>query len=161
MRKLPEIEVRRANLDDYAEVMECADRFFAYGGTDASEYDRAIFGSSAMECLSFDTPESLVFVATHNDKVVGYYALHYGRVYSRRPMLYEYHFCVNPDYVRSHAGRKLTKRAIDYGREINAICFYAGATSGIKQFDNSLINMYSKLGFQHSGIMMRFDYGKI
>lgn len=157
-RKLPEITVREGVIEDLPELMEVADTFFAQRGTDSEYYDRDIFLDSALAYLS-GAKGTKIYMAMHDGVVVGYYALCFNSIYSARPILYESHFAVHPDYVLSHAGRKLTKAAIGFGDEVRAICFYAGATSGIKRFDNSLINMYAKSGFINSGVMMRYEYG--
>lgn len=160
MRKLPEIEVREGAMRDLAGLMTVADEFFNYGGTDANDYCRETFLNSAIGFLN-GIEGTKIFMAEHEEEIVGYYALAYNRVYSKRPIMYEAHFAVLKGFVLSTAGRDLTRASIKFGEDIKALCFYAGATSGIKRFDNSLINLYSKLNFKPSGAMMRYDYGKI
>jgi GNAT superfamily N-acetyltransferase len=157
-RLLPVIDIRMADIEDLSSIVSVADSFFSYGGFDAAEYDRDIFTHTA-EFTIMDRISSRVFIAEHDNKVVGYYALSWSALYSKRPTMYETHFAVLPEYRASHAARLLTKRAIALGEEINAIAFYAGATSGINSFDNSILNMYAKCGMKHCGAMMRYKYG--
>lgn len=157
-RKLPEIEIHKGNEADLEGLMFVANSFFEYGGTDASEYCEDTFRHSAEFYLSGNYGAD-VFIATHNERVIGYYAISTSAIYSKRPMVYEAHFAVLPEYVASHAGRKLTKAVTDYAKSVNARAVYGGATSGIERFDNSIINMYAKCGFVSSGKIMRFDCG--
>lgn len=159
MRKLPKIEIREADIKDLGAILTIAESFFLYGGTDSDIYDPDIFEATAREYLGLEDDLNKCFVATHEGKVVGYYAITGSYIYSRRPILYEAHFAVLPEYVLSSAGRDLANACKTYGEQIGCLCFYAGATSGIKRFDNSLINMYSKLGFDECGQMMRYEYG--
>ena len=162
MRKLPRIVTRDGNVDDISDIMLTMEAFFAYSGHDAADYCPHTMQASCLEVL-LGLPGTKCFVAVDLDteRVVGHYGLFYQKKYSVRPILYEAHFAVQPEYVISKAARKLTERAIEFGNEVNALTFYAGATSGIKRFDKSLINLYSKFGMKPSGQMMRYDYGKI
>ena len=157
-RSLPVIDIRVADDEDVGAIVNIADSFFRYNGFDSEHYDRNIFNHTAKFTLA-ERSSNRVFIAEHGHDVVGYYAVSWQAIYSKRPTMYETHFAVLPEYRASHAARMLTKRVIAFGKEIDAIAFYAGATSGIKSFDNSIINMYAKCGMKHCGAMMRFKYG--
>jgi len=159
MRELPDIEIRDATSADVEAILTVASSFFAYGGLDASDYCAETFRNTVEHVLSGGAIGCHTVVATHDGVVVGYYSVSYCALYTKRPMMYEAHFAVLPEYVRSHAGRKLTKAIIDFGEQINALAFYGGATSGIKRFDKSINNMYARCGFSSAGQVMRYKYG--
>lgn len=157
VRKLPNIEVRDAKESDLDVIMALANEFFTYGGLFHEHYDEEIFRITAE--TSFKIPDiQHTFLAYHDEKLVGYLCVSVARTYTTRPMMFEAHLVVLREYSRSHAGRMLTQAAIDYGEGKRALAYFAGSTSGIKSFDKSIINMYTKFDFVRCGEMMKYEY---
>lgn len=157
MKKLPKIQIRRGAVKDIDGVMHVASKFFEARGYADDYYCQDTYKACAIKYLQDDS--YYCSLALHDGVVVGYFAVSSMRLFTKRPNLYECHFAVLPEYAKSSAGRDLTNDVINYGYSINALCFYSGSTSGIKQFDKSVINMYSKCGMRESGQMMRYEYG--
>ena len=156
MRKLPQITIERAHIEDLPDLLAVADSYFEQGSYDAHGYDRDVMQKTMSVFLMDD--EQAGFKAKHGDKIVGYYGVCFVKTFTVRPIMYEVHFAVMPEYAKTSAGRDLTKAVIEYGKKISAVAFYAGVTSGIKRFDQTMQNMYHKQGLQSCGVMMRYLY---
>lgn len=156
-KHLPDIVVRKIEKQDLSEIVEVARTFFEYESDYDDEWCEENYKASVEFFFVDQTTET--FVATHSGVIVGFFCVSWASLYTKRPIMYEVHFAVHPNYVRSSTGRDLTKAVIKHGEEIGALKFYSGSTSGIKSFDNSIINMYTRCGMVASGRMMRYDYG--
>lgn len=157
MRPLPDITIRDAVIEDLPAVLALADEFFTYGGRHSEFYDKEVFTNTARTI--FQLPDcNKAITAWNGDILAGYILVTWAKVFTSRPVLYETHFCVKMDYTRTQVGRLLTRAAIDVGEEKDCLAFYAGSTSGIKSFENSILNMYTKFGFSPAGQLMSYKY---
>jgi GNAT superfamily N-acetyltransferase len=86
--------------------------------------------------------------------IVGFLSFVLDYTYYARPCLVMIELYVLPEFRRSAIGRALVAIAILEGKRLGAAAFHAALASGLDE-TRSLLNLFSKAGFEHLGAIMR------
>ena len=152
-RKFPAIELRRATVADVDTLVDLFATFF-----DASQY-RPYLAYDPVLAKRYLTHAvgsgySPHIIAMHGNRIVGVACYHIDNTFSSQPLAVMDEIFALPEYRRSHAGRLLASRMLQFAKADGAAVMHIPITSGhASQF--SLINLFRKFGAEVIGVVMR------
>jgi L-amino acid N-acyltransferase YncA len=155
-RTLNDVKFSLATTEDVAELAGLVARFYNESGyKNYAEFD--LEQAEAYGSLVIDKGAVPHIVARKSDELVGFISYSLDTSGWVKPIAVMHMFYVIPECRRSPLGRALLALAVDMAKGDGACALHAPVASGTKAV-GSLKNLFSKIGFEPCGYLMRKVY---
>lgn len=150
-------KVRSADQNDLEQVLEIAVDFFyesdnRAGGLDADLYRFRVL--QALQDITYDT-----IIVMDGDRIAGYSVITWVRDFTLKRIGEMIHFYVRPEYRGKGVSQLLRDRMIERWEDWGCWRIFVEAASGVNNSAKLFSNLWKKVGFKETGIILVRDNG--